>query len=242
MYDLPGADNGQEWIEITNNGDELVDLADWKFFEGGVNHKLTLLTGRSELAPGERAVIAEDAHAFLLALPDFSGTLFDSSFSLSNTGELLVIRDENLSDVNAVAYFSSWGGKGDGNSLQFFDTFWRAALPTPGLINVYIPPRVSQPEPVAEQTISLPEETIARTAPAALDEVGEKGDESEQEQSAAVGETILHEEGSDENTAEGLFVWLLALFGVLVLATGAVLVVWRRDSEITTADDIEILE
>src|SRR3989344_6805654 len=92
MYDLEGADTGREWVKIQNDG-VAVDLTGWKFFEGGGNHGLTLVQGDISLPQNGFAVIADNAEKFLLDWPGFSGTLFDSVFSLSNTGETLILRD-----------------------------------------------------------------------------------------------------------------------------------------------------
>lgn len=131
MYDVDGADTGKEWVEIQNTGSS-VDLTGWKLFEGGVNHGLTLVQGNASISQNGFAIIADSAEKFLLDWPSFSGDLFDSSFSLSNTGETLTLRDSNLADADSVAYLSDWGANGDGNSLQKINNKWISALPTPG--------------------------------------------------------------------------------------------------------------
>jgi len=80
--------SGNEWIEIFNRADEPIDLSEWKFWEGGVNHGLTVKQGQSILAPGEFAVIVQDDEKFLLKYPLVTSTIFDSSWgSLSEDGE-----------------------------------------------------------------------------------------------------------------------------------------------------------
>jgi len=134
MYDLKeGADSGREWIEVKNNGSELVDLSTWKLYEDKVNHSLNLFKGdSSSIASGGYVILADNAEKFLTDWPEFKGTVFDSSFSLKNDGETLVIRDGSLSDINRVDYVSEWGAGGDGNSLQLINGEWDARLPTPG--------------------------------------------------------------------------------------------------------------
>ena len=132
MYDLEGADTGREWVEVQNDGGA-VDLTGWKFFEGGVNHGLTLVQGDISLSQNSFAVIADNAEKFLLDWPGFSGTLFDSSFSLSNTGETIVLRNSELAEVDSVAYLSEWGANGDGKSLQKNGSEWIVFAPNPGL-------------------------------------------------------------------------------------------------------------
>lgn len=131
MYDLEGVDTGREWVEIQNIG-AIADLTGWKFFESGTNHGLTLMQGSASISQNGFAVIADNTEKFLLDWPGFSGTIFDSSFSLSNTGETITLRDANLADTDSVSYLSDWGGVGDGKSLQKNDSQWVSALPIPG--------------------------------------------------------------------------------------------------------------
>jgi len=144
MYDLEeGSDTGREWVEIFNNSEGPFDLTDWRFFEGGVNHKLTLNQGNVILSPDEYAIIADNSDKFLIDNPDYSGTLFDSAFSFKNDGESIVLKDNNLTVIDEVTYSSSWGAGGNGRSLQRKDanknsndpTNWGTGNPTPGTIN-----------------------------------------------------------------------------------------------------------
>lgn len=132
MYDLEGSDSDREWIEIYNEGASAVDLTGWRFFEGDTNHKLSVSSGNILLTPGSYAIIADDAATFASEYPHFNGTLFDSSFSLHNKGEVLTLRDSDLIDVDSVTYSSDWGAAGDGSALAFDGTTWSAKSPTPG--------------------------------------------------------------------------------------------------------------
>lgn len=135
MYDLEGSDSKREWVEIQNTAGSGIDLTGWKLFESGSNHALTLIEG-SEVVPASGfAIIADNAATFLSDNPSFVGTVFDSSFSLSNTGETLTIRDDNLSDIDTVTYTSDLGAGGDGNSLQKLAGSFVPGLPTPGETN-----------------------------------------------------------------------------------------------------------
>lgn len=144
MYDLKdGGDTGREWIEVLNTGNASVDISTWRFAEADTNHKLTLVEGDALLSSGGFAVIVDDPTKFLEDNPGFSGMLFDSSFSLSNTGETLMLRDESLADVDSVSYVSTQGGSGDGNSLQLINGVWQGSSPTPGAAN----PALGQNQP-----------------------------------------------------------------------------------------------
>jgi hypothetical protein len=131
MYDLEGTDTGHEWIEVENTGSDPVDISTWKLFEANVSHKLVSET-EGVIPAGNFAVIADVPEKFRADNPGFSGLMFDSTFSLGNEGETLVLKDQNGADIDTVSYFSTLGGQGDGNSLQKSNSVWIAARPTPG--------------------------------------------------------------------------------------------------------------
>jgi len=144
MYDLGSSsgnetDSGREWIEVLNSGTEQVDLTVWKLYEGTTNkksnHGINKFQGDAILEAGVFAVVADNALEFLKDWPTYTGQLFDSVFSLNNTGEPLVLRDENSNDIDSVTYSSEWGAGGDGESLQLIDGVWGAGSPTPGVQN-----------------------------------------------------------------------------------------------------------
>lgn len=138
MYDLDGSDSLREWIEVTNTSASSIDISGWKFFENGSNHGLTLVTGDANLGSGDSAIIADNPDKFAIDNPSFSGTVFDSSFSLKNTGELLIIRDADLNDIDSLTYDAELGAEGDGNSLQLVSSSWSALAPTPGLASIAV--------------------------------------------------------------------------------------------------------
>jgi hypothetical protein len=103
-YDPAGADAGREWIKITNTGPDAVLLSDYRLFEGGVNHKLSAAGGASALDAGAVAIIATDPAQYLADHPSYEGVVFKSSFSLSNTGETIVLKDAKLTTVDTYSY------------------------------------------------------------------------------------------------------------------------------------------
>lgn len=134
MYDLPGSDSGREWVELYNAGTIAVDIDGWKFVEGGSSHSITDFQGGFEILPNEYVVLADNPVSFLEEYPEYQGILLDSSFSLSNNGEMLEIKNQTLS-IDAVSYNVEQGGAGNGNSLQKFESEWKEAPPTPGAKN-----------------------------------------------------------------------------------------------------------
>ncbi|HVV15542.1 MAG TPA: lamin tail domain-containing protein [Candidatus Paceibacterota bacterium] len=103
-YDLPGSDDGREWVEIANKGKDSVDISKYKFLEGGVNHKLTAAAGSATLSPGASAVIAEDPTTYLSEHPGETRSVFKSSFSLSNEGETLALVNASGKTEYSMSY------------------------------------------------------------------------------------------------------------------------------------------
>jgi hypothetical protein len=138
MYDPEGSDTGREWIQVYNSGSDDIDLTIYKLLENGVNHKITNYneTAVSILKPGEFAIIADDPLKFLIDFPNFTGSLFDSAFSLNNTGEVLAMVNALGNIVNNFEYSVDLGAKNNGNSLQRANNgFWIEAGPTPAFLN-----------------------------------------------------------------------------------------------------------
>ena len=106
-----------EWIEVTNMSEGFIDLSEWRFVEGftltkphGTKHKLIPL-GDSLVEPGEKVVIAQDAASYMNAYPDYTGKLFDSSWSsLKENGERVELIDENEVVVDSFTYMPTHEG------------------------------------------------------------------------------------------------------------------------------------
>ena len=167
MYDLEGSDTGREWVEIVNTGTNAVSLSGWRFFEADTNHKLSIVQGDETLASGAYAVIADDATTFLAEHPGYGGILFDSSFSLKNSGEYLAIRDSELVDQDSLTYNPDWGAEGDGNSLSLTaSNSWGATAPSPGSGAVLIETSKSQGGDTSETGVTTETESnINQTTP-----------------------------------------------------------------------------
>ena len=144
MYDLDGTDSGREWIEVYNDSGSSLDIADYKFFESNTNHSLSLDSASSIIPAGGYAVIADNVTKFKADNVSFSGILFDSAFSLNNSGEALVLKDPEGNILDEYTYDVSLGAAGDGNSLQKINGVWVASVPTPGAQNT----QTQNPDPV----------------------------------------------------------------------------------------------
>jgi len=138
MYNLEGNDANREWLELYNNGEEEINLTDWKFYENNQNHRLTLTQGNNmSLLPQEHLVIVKDTETFLQDYENYTGKILDSSWvSLDNNGELLIIKNsgDNTFDsiIDIIYYYSQQGADGNGMSLCKINNLWQECTPTPG--------------------------------------------------------------------------------------------------------------
>ncbi len=139
MYDVSGTDTGREWIEIHNDTSENVDLSTYFLYETNVAHKITAISSNSILNPNSFAIVADNSEKFLIDYPNFSGNLFDSVFSLNNSGEELILLDSSKNEIDKASYTVDLGANGTGNSLQFSDSIFIVGNPTPGEVNVTEP-------------------------------------------------------------------------------------------------------
>lgn len=134
MYDVSGTDTGREWIELQNTGNGAIQVATLKLLEANVNHSLAEYQGSTTLSPGAFIIVADDPVKFKTDWPNFAGAILNSSFSLSNEGESLSIK-EGDTVLDQVSYSASLGATGDGNALVRSGTTFVSATPTPGATN-----------------------------------------------------------------------------------------------------------
>lgn len=136
MYDLAeGSDSGREWIEVYNSG-VAINLTDFVVLETGKKHKISAAGGEMVILPGAYAVIADNAEKFRIDHPGYAGLLFDSAFSLNNTGETIALQSAAGADADSVIYTKALGANGTGDSLQRLELFPNASfslgIETPG--------------------------------------------------------------------------------------------------------------
>lgn len=120
-YDLKGADDGHEWVEIYNAGATAVDLTGWKFNDGS-NHVLNIPPknggqGAMVVPAGGYIVLAGDAEVFIVDHPGFSGTVIDTVMSLNNTGTMVAMIDADGVTIDTAIYSKESGAAGNGMTL-----------------------------------------------------------------------------------------------------------------------------
>ncbi|MEK9176737.1 MAG: lamin tail domain-containing protein [Patescibacteria group bacterium] len=223
MYDLPGADQGREWIEIENTGDAPVDITHWKLLEAGVHHKI-VSAGTPLVPPRSFAVIADDRAAFMVGSPGYAGALFESSFSLGNSGETLAFLDASSTPVATAAYNVTAGASGDGNSLNANGGAWTPRRPTPGMPTS---PDVILPPPKPAQTSEAPPRNLPPEP-----EVNERSASAPRGEArdglAAVGAAALKSEGEGSTNLFAMLPWLGGLLLISLAGTLAVILGRKR--------------
>ena len=231
MYDLKtGSDDGREWVEIYYHHGDVIDFSAYKFFEGDVNHKLTLAQGDGKIEAGEYVVIVSNLAKFKSDWTNFSGNIFDSTFSLNNTGENLVIKNGEQV-VDEYFYNSTLGGKGDGKSLQKINGTWASSVPTPGSENkiTYTPP----PAPVAKE----------KSTPKVSSNLEKKVivEEATMLEDLPPMPALVNSSESIESSG-GSYLFVIIFVGLLGLAVGAVYFLRKRSKTLENEDDFELLD
>jgi hypothetical protein len=145
MYDPEGSDTKREWVEVFNSGATPIDLNMYYFLENNVYHKL-VAQGQSILNQGEYAIIVDSIVEVLAEYTGFAGKIFDSAFSLNNTGETISITDSSKQITHTVTYDSTMGGNNTGQSLQINGQDVITASPTFGTTNK------TASEPIEQET------------------------------------------------------------------------------------------
>jgi hypothetical protein len=126
MYHPTEGDDGYgEWVEIYNPNDFDVNLSGWWIgdSDGGYTFPQgTLITAKGFL------VVARDttwviSHYSSVQGFDGSAVLGNATFILDDGGDTITLKSSGGSTVDSVTYDPSWGGNGDGKSLERKDPF-----------------------------------------------------------------------------------------------------------------------
>ncbi len=131
----------QEWLELYNTTDTIIDLSDFKIETHGGSK--SIMTG-SIIAPEGYAVMCKDSSVSRLHYP-VANQVYQSPPSLSNSGDWITLSDNLGNLIDSVSYVPSYGGA-HGKSLERIDclsgsdsTNWCESVDstgaTPGSIN-----------------------------------------------------------------------------------------------------------
>lgn len=160
MYDPPGANSKQSWLELYNDGTEPVDISKWSITDGATGssgalskHALNVPPknggiGSASIPAGGYIIVADDAATFEAAYPSVPAVL-DSVFSVSNpdAGAEVRLIDAQGATVDTFSFSADPYASNKGNSLQRSAGQLVSALPTPGAANAteaYVPPQAQE--------------------------------------------------------------------------------------------------
>lgn len=111
------ASSSDEWIELYNSSNSEINLAGWKIQEIASANKYSL---NGVIAPQSYFLIEKDE-----SVTDVQADLIVSDLSLLNTGEQLVLLNDDLEEVDRANGTGAWlAGKNDGNKSTMERKLW----------------------------------------------------------------------------------------------------------------------
>jgi len=119
MYNPEGSDTKREWVELKNIGSSPINIKDWRINDG-TNHQIKndIHPEYFSVLPNEYVVLASDITTFLNEHPGFGGKIFDTVLGLKNTGDNIILLDDNKVIVDNITYPPSSGGDGNGKTIE----------------------------------------------------------------------------------------------------------------------------
>ncbi|MFZ4500410.1 MAG: PKD domain-containing protein [Minisyncoccia bacterium] len=157
-----------EWFELYNDSAEAVSLVGWGVYKDGGTKVVFML---SKTIPAFGFLLVERVTASMPdpvpGIADESGTFSNNGFA--NTGEYLVLKNEQEIVVHELDFTSGWpaGDSTTKETMQYADGSWITAVATPNLQNATLPEDSfdTEEDPLSDTPgESTGEETPATTA------------------------------------------------------------------------------
>jgi len=147
-------DANDEWIELYNNGSEVVDISGWSLTADDDSPKISL---SGSIAPNSFFLLERSDDA---SVPAVSADLIYTG-SLGNAGETLTLKDASGNTIQRIVSGESWAALGGDNATkqtpQWSGSLWVTADPTPKapLSGTSLSQSAPPPPPSSEQQGSL---------------------------------------------------------------------------------------
>ncbi len=104
-----------EWIELFNRTSEPINLKDWKLSDASLT--TTITNEDNFINANSFLVIAKDSS--ILNFYNIPSEIIVTNIpTLNNTGDVVVIKDFNSTQIDSVRYLPVWGGNVGGKSLE----------------------------------------------------------------------------------------------------------------------------
>jgi len=114
----------EDWVELYNPTDNIIDLSNWTFKDENDDHLFTIPEDVS-LAPDQYIVLCENADLFQTFFPEVDNYIGDLGYGLDGSGELIRLFDPSGILVDAVDYDDSYPwpeeADGEGPTLELID-------------------------------------------------------------------------------------------------------------------------
>ena len=92
----------EDWVELYNNSDHMVNLSGWVFKDGNDEHKFNLPD--KNLNSNEYLVLCRDTSKFSALFPDVKNIAGNFDFGLNNGGELVRLFDNSMNIVDSLTF------------------------------------------------------------------------------------------------------------------------------------------
>ncbi len=102
-YQDPAGFDADDWVELYNMGEAIVDLSGWILQDDDPSHSFIIPAG-TLLDPNDYLVICRNASKFKKAYPDVRQAVGDLSFGLNNTGDCIKMYSDEQDLVDKVCY------------------------------------------------------------------------------------------------------------------------------------------
>ena len=103
-YDTIGTDSVEEWIELYNNTEDIVDLSGWYINDNmGTGTRIFVFPSGTTILPGSYLTVAQDSAGFV-ALYGYEADVYGTVPYLNNGGDTLILYNSTAEEIDAVAW------------------------------------------------------------------------------------------------------------------------------------------
>ncbi|MCX6735997.1 MAG: lamin tail domain-containing protein [Candidatus Parcubacteria bacterium] len=182
MGDLVSSDH--EWIELYNDNDASQDLSGWKFFgiDSSDSTKEKFSFSLSGSISGKGYFLIESKRTLKDLSPYLASDIAPVTFSLVNTGEVLLLKNADGSKIDEVkpSLKTKWdkGNNTTKETMQWNGSQWIEATPTPRLknkmVDTVVIPKIETEAKTDSSSVSNNSGTSAHESPLPLSDFSQK--------------------------------------------------------------------
>ncbi len=109
IYDTPGTDSVEEWIELYNNSPVAISIGGWKIYDNNGSGSSFTIPDGTVIASGTYYTVAADSTGFY-ALYGYDADAYGGIPGLNNSGDALVLKNKSGVQMDAVGYEGGYNG------------------------------------------------------------------------------------------------------------------------------------